>query len=544
MSSQHEPFRIVLVSGPICSGKSALSSQLKDNHQATIVRTKDFILKRKPRTKPHRHAMQLAGQQLDKIDGGAWVCEELQEEIDRLTSSGQTPVGLYVVDSVRIRGQIDAIRQAYGSEVFHVHLTANSDELQERFEERKGDGDSGMDYSDLKKNQTEKQVDKLAEVADIVVATDKCSEGAVLVRATALLNLYPRSSDALVDVIIGGQYGSEGKGNIVGHLASEYDLLVRVGGPNAGHQVYNEPQPEKYYHLPSGTVRAPNALLLLGPGAVINPTKLLEEVAEHQITHKRLIIDPQAVIIRKDDISEEKELFENISSTAQGVGIASARKIIGRSNYKSKKDLFLAKDCDELKLYIDNTRKVIADALVKGKHILLEGTQGTSLSLHHGQYPHVTSRDTTVAGCLSDAGIAPSHVRKVILVCRTYPIRVGGPSGDMKYEVTLQDIHTRSNILLEELERTETTTTTNRRRRIAEFDWEQFRDSVQLNGPTDIALTFVDYLGIKNRSAFRFEQLNEETIRFVEELERVSGRPVSLLSTDFNWRNIIDRRTW
>ena len=543
MSSQREPFRIVLISGPICSGKSALARQLEQNHQATILKTKDFILKRKPRTKSHRRVMQRAGQRLDNIDGGAWVCEELQNEIDRLPS-GQTPVGLFTVDSVRIRGQINAIRQAYGSDVFHIHLTADSDELQQRFEERKGDGDSGMDYSDLKKNQTEKQVEKLAEVADIVVATDKCSEGAVLVRATALLNLYPRSSDTLVDVIIGGQYGSEGKGNIVGHIAPEYDLLVRVGGPNAGHQVYNEPQPEKYYHLPSGTGRAPNARLLLGPGAVINPTKLLEEVAEHQISHERLIIDPQAVIIRKDDISKEKECFKNISSTAQGVGIASARKIIGRSDYKSEKDRFLAKDCDELKPYIDNTRKVIADALVKGKRILLEGTQGTSLSLHHGQYPHVTSRDTTVAGCLSDAGIAPSHVRKVILVCRTYPIRVGGPSGDMKYEVELQDIHTRSNIPLEELETTETTTTTNRQRRIAEFDWEQFRDSVQLNGPTDIALTFVDYFGMENRSAFRFEQLNEDTLRFVEELERVSGRPVSLLSTGFNWRNIIDRRTW
>lgn len=80
---------------------------------------------------------------------------------------------------------------------------------------------------------------------------------------------YPRSNAALVDVLIGGQYGSEGKGNIVGHISPEYDLLVRVGGPNAGHQVYAEPKPEKYYHLPSGTLRAPNAKLLLGPGAVI-----------------------------------------------------------------------------------------------------------------------------------------------------------------------------------------------------------------------------------------------------------------------------------
>jgi len=182
--------------------------------------------------------------------------------------------------------------------------------------------------------------------------------------------------------------------------------------------------------------------------------------------------------------------------------------------------------------------------MVAGMRILLEGTQGTSLSLHHGDYPHVTTRDTTVSGCLADAGIAPSNVRKIIMVCRTYPIRVGGRSGKMAHEVDLAEIHGRSGIPLEELERTELTTTTRRPRRIAEFDWLQFRDSVQLNGPTDIALTFVDYFDKGNRVAYRFEQLSDETISFVEEIERISGRPVTLLSTDFNWRNVIDRRAW
>jgi len=130
------------------------------------------------------------------------------------------------------------------------------------------------------------------------------------------------------------------------------------------------------------------------------------------------------------------------------------------------------------------------------------------------------------------------------MVCRTYPIRVDGPSGPMAYEANLTEIHRRSGIPLEEIEQTERTTTTDRPRRIAEFDWLQFRDSVQINGPTDIALTFVDYFDANNRKAFRFEQLSAETIGFVEELERISGRPVSLLSTDFNWRNVIDRRAW
>ena len=533
----------MLVSGPVCSGKSVLVRKLEENHQAVVVKTKDIILERKPRTKLQRKAMQLAGQKLDNADGGAWVCEGLERKIDELTTE-QTPTGLFVVDSVRIQGQIDAIRQAFGSEVFHVHLTASPETLQERFKNRERTEDSGMDYQTLKRNKTERQIEKLANVADIVVATDKCTKEAVLVRATALLNLYPRSNDALVDVLIGGQYGSEGKGNIAGHIAPEYDLLVRVGGPNAGHQVYAEPEPEKYYHLPSGTDRAQNARLLLGPGAVINPKKLLEEIADHKIPQERLIIDGQAVTISEEDIKEEEKRFKNIGSTAQGVGIASARKITGRSDYKAEKAKFLAKDCEDLSPFIGDARKVVSDAIVKRQRILLEGTQGTSLSLHHGQYPHVTSRDTTVAGCLADAGIAPTHLRKVILVFRTYPIRVGDPSGSMPFEVSLDDISKRSGIDLDKLKCTETTTTTNKQRRIAEFDWEQFRDSVQLNGPTDIALTFVDYLGQENSLAYRFEKLSEETIRFVEEIERVSGRPVSLLSTGFNWRNIIDRRAW
>jgi len=516
---------------------------LKEKHSARIIKTRELILKKAPKTKPERKALQRAGQRLDREDGGAWVGEALQRAID-LYATGQTPKGLYVVDSVRILGQIEAIRRAYGAEVHHIHLTATEEELRKRYEGRSRDDDEAVAYEELKKNKTERDIEKLAEVADIVVSTDRCSEEAVLVRATALLNLYPRSNDALVDVLIGGQFGSEGKGNIVGHIAPEYDLLVRVGGPNAGHQVYAEPKPEKYYHLPSGTQRAPNAKLLLGPGAVIYPKKLLEEIAEHKIDAERLTIDPGAMTITDADRKEEEKRFDSISSTAQGVGIASARKMTGRSDYKEEKAAFLARDCEVLEPYLGSARQVLADAMVANQRILLEGTQGTALSLHHGDYPHVTTRDTTVSGCLADAGIAPSNVRKIIMVCRTYPIRVGGPSGPMAHEVDMTEIHRRSGIPQEELERTERTTTTDRPRRIAEFDWLQFRDSVQLNGPTDIALTFVDYFDVNNRKAFRFEQLSEDTISFVEEIERISGRPVSLLSTDFNWRNVIDRRAW
>lgn len=435
---------------------------------------------------------------MDKETSGQWVADALAKKLFS-QASGESQSGLHVVDSIRKKEQIDAIRKAYGNDVHHIHVRASHEELKRRFLERNAEHDAEEKYESVKRETTERNVRKLEPHADILVSTDKCTSEAALVRATALLNLYPRTNDQLVDVIIGGQYGSEGKGNIVGHLAPEYDLLIRVGGPNAGHKVYADEKPETYYHLPSGSERAPNAKLLLGAGAVIYPPKLMEEIAEHKIDADRLKIDPQAMIITDADREAEAEELKSISSTAQGVGFATAKKITGRGNYKDQEDPNhkLAQDVPELKPYLHDAQEIIAEHLLARKMIMLEGTQGTSLSIHHGQYPFVTSRDTTVAGCLADAGIAPTNVRRVVMVCRTYPIRVGGPSGPMDLEVDYEELAERSGIPIEELKQTEKTKTTKKQRRIAEFDWVQLKRSIQMNGPTDIALTFVDYIDKK-----------------------------------------------
>ena len=114
----------------------------------------------------------------------------------------------------------------------------------------------------------------------------------------------------------------------------------------------------------------------------------------------------------------------------------------------------------------------------------------------------------------------------------------------MSQELTWREISLRSGVALSELQSTEKTSTTHRKRRVGEFDWELLRRTASLNGPTDIALTFSDYVSVKNRDARRFEQLSEETIRFIEEIERVAGAPFSLISTRFESRSIIDRRSW
>jgi adenylosuccinate synthase len=166
----------------------------------------------------------------------------------------------------------------------------------------------------------------------------------------------------------------------------------------------------------------------------------------------------------------------------------------------------------------------------------------------HGHYPHVTSRDTTVAGTLAEAGIAPRRARKVVMVCRTYPIRVenppGGTSGYMSQEIDWETVASRSGQDADELKHNERGSVSGRLRRVAEFDWQLLRRSSHLNGATDIALTFVDYLDRRNQQARRFEQLRSDSIMFIEEIERVAGAPVSLISTRFHTRSIIDRRRW
>ncbi len=207
----------------------------------------------------------------------------------------------------------------------------------------------------------------------------------------------------------------------------------------------------------------------------------------------------------------------------------------------------LAKDIPELHPFVRPTLDVLEEAYTSGKRILLEGTQGTSLSLFHGSYPHVTSRDTTASGCMAEAGIPARRVKRVLMVCRSYPIRVGNTandSGPMSQEITWDIVAERAHIDAKELREREVGSTTHRPRRVGEFDWDQLRRNVLLNSPTDIALTFADYLWGANEEARRYEQLHPDTKRFVEDIERVARVPVSLINTRFHWRSVIDRRDW
>ena len=529
--------RLILISGPVSSGKSTLSQDLADRFGFAIYRTRKWLGRRLQEESQDRANLQQEGDRLDVQTRGRWILEELTKELPAQADK------VVVLDSVRTRDQIEALRDAFGPIVTHIHVTAPLEVLRTRYDERrKRERRDLADYEQVRQNQTEQHVDALRDVADIVIDTNRCTNKDVLIRTASHLRLYGSNSAGYVDVLVGGQYGSEGKGQIAGYISNEYDLLVRVGGPNAGHKVYEDPKPFTHHLLPSGT-RKSNAKLLIGPGAVLDLAVLLDEIAECHVDVERLRIDRQAMIITDQDKPNEVTLVEGIGSTGQGVGAATARRIMQRNTRT-----LLAQDISDLKPYLCDALEVMDSTFSQNGRILLEGTQGTALSLYHGSYPYVTSRDTTVSGCLAEAGIPPSRVRKILMVCRSYPIRVespnGGTSGPMSQELTWEEIARRSEKDARRLRQAERTSTTNRLRRIGEFDWVLLREAALLNGPTDIALTFADYLSSENGEAMRFEQLQPETISFIHEIERVASARVSLIATGFNPRSIIDRRGW
>jgi adenylosuccinate synthase len=537
--------RIVVVSGRVASGKSSLARDLCRDFKGKRYSTHEMLVQRLGVHDPGRRALQKEGERLDRRSNGSWVRDDLSRDIYALEG-----YDLAVVDSARILPQIEYLRESFGRRVTHIHVTASEKTIRKRYElrrrARKGELPS---YEEVRSDPTEAQVESLAEHADLVIDTDRCLERDVLIRAARSLGLLSGAPSASVDALVGGEYGSEGKGNVAFYLAPEYDLLIRVGGPNAGHKVALQTgEHYTHHHLPSGT-RAGEAQLLIGPGNVIRVSSLLQEIADCEVEQDRLSIDPRAMVIEDTDIRREKGLQESIGSTRQGVGWATARRVLRGADKRMAK-VRMAGDIDDLTPFLKPAAEVLEDAYSRGLRIMLEGTQGTGLSLYHGAYPHVTSRDTSVAGTLSEAGIAPHRLRRCVLVCRTYPIRVESPSkdrssGPMSKEISWAEVERRAGVRKGTLLKSEKTSTTNKQRRVGEFEWDLLRRSALLNGPTDIALTFVDYLGKENLNARRFDQLTRPTMNFIDEVERVAGAPVSLVSTGFTQRPaMVDRRTW
>jgi adenylosuccinate synthase len=329
-------------------------------------------------------------------------------------------------------------------------------------------------------------------------------------------------------VVVGGFYGDEGKGHIVSYLAvkDKPPITVRGGvGPNAGHKVVFQGRTYGLRMVPCGFVN-PNSRLLIGPGVLVNPKVLLEEIKLTE-TENRIGIDKQCAIIEERHIEEEKKdthLTTKIGTTKTGVGICQAE----RAHRKAK----LAKEIPEISRYITDVPLEVNTAISRKEAVLVEGTQGTYISLYHGTYPFCTTKDVCASAICSDVGIGPTAVDDVVVVFKAFVTRVG--EGPLENQLPTEELERRGWL--------EFGTVTSRPRRAAPFDFKLAKRAVMLNGATQAAVTKLDVVYTDCKGVRNFEKLSEAAKKFTREIESETGIPVTLIGTGPSVEETIDRR--
>ncbi len=329
-------------------------------------------------------------------------------------------------------------------------------------------------------------------------------------------------------IVVGGQYGSEGKGKVVALLAnrSRSPWLVRCGGPNSGHTVTIDGNEVVLRQVPS-CAEPHRATFCIAAGCAIDEEVFLRELNLLKIDRQQIVVDPRAVIVTEQDREAEHRALKEIASTCSGTGAASVRRM------SRLHDVGLVKDSEKLRgrCRIETVAPLLHSVLDEGGDVVVEGTQGFALSLLHGpDYPFVTSRDTTAAGFAMEVGLSPRVINKIIMVIRTFPIRVGGPSGPFAKEISWEDIAKLSGA--PEVFR-EYTSVTKRLRRVARFDLQAVKQACNYNRPTSLAVMGLDRIDYANTEVTEPDNLTPKARKFLDELEFATGVPVEFAGTGF-----------
>lgn len=331
-----------------------------------------------------------------------------------------------------------------------------------------------------------------------------------------------------ISIVVGSQYGDEGKGKILDYLSykDSPSAVIKCGcGPNAGHSVYRDDVKYGLNQIPSAVLN-PGIPLYVSAGVLIDPIKLLEEKKRLETILKREIplkIDFRAGIITKEHIGSEatSELSSKIGTTKTGCGPAMSDRVTRKGS--------LADNCSELRPYLTS----VPEECIDKKTLLLEGSQGFGLSLTYGTYPYVTSKDTTASTVLADAGFGPKYVDRVYLVVKAYTTRVG--QGPMPEEMSHEEAV--------KLGWDEYGTVTGRARRISHhLDIDMIKKAIRANSATDIVLTKLDARFPEIRGFNNANKLSKESHYFIKDLQEQLNCPITLIGTGRNQEEILDWR--
>ena len=368
-------------------------------------------------------------------------------------------------------------------------------------------------------------------------------------------------------VIIGSQWGDEGKAKIVDYLTQKADIVVRFqGGANAGHTVEVEDKKYVFHLVPSGII-SPNIVCIIGNGVVLDPNQFLKELNELKqygiASEKRIFISSSAHIVFPhhrvlDDFQESKNGSKAIGTTKRGIGPAYSDKI-NRKGIRAG-DLFTnsfaktlkarIEDCkqtiqgdyfntnkeqlksllnyestlkeyqsyaQQIKPFVIDTSVYLYEAKKQNKNILFEGAQGTFLDIDHGTHPFVTSSNTVAAAACTGSGVGPNTIDHVVGVVKAYVTRVGnGPFPTQIKDELGQKLQQEGN---------EFGATTGRIRRCGWFDCVMLRKAAMINGLTHLAITKIDVLDhfeeIKVCTAYNIN--GTETNYFPESTEQLNN---------------------
>ena len=349
------------------------------------------------------------------------------------------------------------------------------------------------------------------------------------------------------DLIVGIQWGDEGKGKIVDRLAAEYDMVCRSqGGHNAGHTIWVDGVKFALHLIPSGVLN-PHAINVVGNGVVLSPESIIKEMVQFEGLEGRLYISDKAHLNLSyhaliDQAKERLKGDQAIGTTGKGIGPAYSDKI-NRTGFRVGELLNPPKLCaaiieyfeqnraifdiyeiptpvevdlltelegykEKLGSFITDTTQLVWKALDADKRILLEGAQGTMLDIDHGTYPYVTSSATVSAGACTGLGINPKDIGKVTGIVKAYCTRVGNgpfPTEDMGADG--ERLGKQGN---------EFGTTTGRSRRCGWFDAIATRYASRLNGCDELSLMKLDVLdGFDEVKVCVAYELNGETIDYL-----------------------------